>query len=109
MVLDTQSPAAQVDAVPSEHLQKWLAVGVIPEILVASFWAAVCIPALSIAVASFCAPYPTPARAALTSVIYMYARRPISIPPVNKPSSSGRTTANSTRLCPRRHFARGEG
>ena len=58
------SPGRSTRSRPSTR-SKWLAVAVIEVIFGALFDAAGCIPALSLAVVRLCAPYWTPARAAL--------------------------------------------
>src|SRR5580704_14547920 len=108
-----QSPAEQVEVPAPEQLQKCDDVAHSPLTLVPlhdaarpttfepSLVAASCIPGLSDAVMWFCAPYATPARAALETSMPKYARRPNSAAPTSNRTKIGSTRASSTKDCPR--------
>jgi hypothetical protein len=78
----------------------------VPKLKFASVVAELCIPGISTAVASFWEPYSTPAVAALLTAMVKAAARPISTIPTASKHSTGKTKANSIRLCPSSHDLR---
>src|SRR5208283_5246839 len=96
-----QSVGRQVEDDPLAQEQNWVAVAVRPVTSVdPSLVAAVCIAALFSAVARDCAPYWTPARAALVTSIQMYINRPKSAAPSKRMTKIGVTRASSMVASP---------